>query len=345
MVGGPSGCLDLNYSNPEHPSKRRQKERYDVTPFPSSPTPHSANINSLEASAGLFIPEESTKSKKKNRSETWPIPNDGKSYAYIVDLTGSTMDFKDTNGEPLSMANITKNACTDSWEGHTGAYKNRPTEVAATGSIEGFSPDENMRKTLETDDEGDEKGPSVLSVDQSTITGESLAVDKFIGDTIFFTTSVKHGKCYILITQIARHSFVGKTAALVTGSSEKGHSESVMSSIGTTLLLVVILWVTAVWIGGFFCHVGIATPDNNNLLVYALIFLIIGVPVGLPCVTTTTLAVGAAYLARKNAIVPKLSAIESLAGVDILASDKTGTMTANQLSLHEPWVAEGVDVN
>ena len=86
--------------------------------------------------------------------------------------------------------------------------------------------------------------------------------------------SVKCGKCYVLITQIAGHSFVGKTAALVTGSSEKGHFESVMSSIGTTLLLVVILWVTAVWIGGFFRHVGIATLDHNNLLVYALIFLV-----------------------------------------------------------------------
>ncbi|KIJ23438.1 hypothetical protein M422DRAFT_275978 [Sphaerobolus stellatus SS14] len=191
----------------------------------------------------------------------------------------------------------------------------------------------------ETDDEGDEKGPSVLSVDQSMITGESLAVDNFIGDTC------QARQMHVLITQIARHSFVGKTAALVTGSSEKGHFESVMSSISTTLLLVVILWVTAVWIGGFFRLVGIATPDHNNLLVYALIFLIIGVLVGLPCVTTTTLTVRAAYLARKNVIVQKLSAIESLAGVDILASDKTDTLTANQLSLHESWVVEGVDVN
>jgi H+-transporting ATPase len=79
---------------------------------------------------------------------------------------------------------------------------------------------------------------------------------------------------------------------------------------------------------------------------------------------STTLAVGAAYLARKKAIVQKLSAIESLAGklifsnmqpqlscdshdlgVDILCSDKTGTLTANQLSLHEPFVLPGVDVN
>jgi P-type E1-E2 ATPase len=62
---------------------------------------------------------------------------------------------------------------------------------------------------------------------------------------------------------------------------------------------------------------------------------IIGVPVGLPCVTTTTMAVGAAFLARRKAIVQKLTAIESLAGVDVLCTDKTGTLTANQLSVHE----------
>ncbi len=62
---------------------------------------------------------------------------------------------------------------------------------------------------------------------------------------------------------------------------------------------------------------------------------IVGVPVGLPCVTTTTMAVGAAFLARRQAIVQKLTAIESLAGVNVLCTDKTGTLTANQLSVHE----------
>jgi H+-transporting ATPase len=81
------------------------------------------------------------------------------------------------------------------------------------------------------------------------------------------------------------------------------------------------------------------------LLHFALILLIVGVPVGLPVVTTTTLAVGAAYLAKQKAIVQKLTAIESLAGVDVLCSDKTGTLTANQLSIREPFVAEGEDVN
>ena len=112
-----------------------------------------------------------------------------------------------------------------------------------------------------------------------------------------------------------------------------------------SLLVLVVFFIFIVWIGGFFRGIGIAHPDQNSLLVYALIFLIIGVPVGLPVVTTTTLAVGAAYLARRKAIVQKLTAIESLAGVDILCSDKTGTLTANKLSLNKPYIAPDVDPN
>lgn len=94
---------------------------------------------------------------------------------------------------------------------------------------------------------------------------------------IFFTTAVKRAKCFAIVTATATQSFVGKTAALVTGSKEKGHFERVMSSIGTTLLTLVILWIFVVWIGGFFRSVGIAKPKSNNLLVYALIFLVCAV--------------------------------------------------------------------
>lgn len=120
-----------------------------------------------------------------------------------------------------------------------------------------------------------------------------------------------------------------------------------MNNIGTSLLVLVVVWIIAAWIGGFFRGLQIARPRSSsvNLLHYVLILLIIGVPVGLPVVTTTTLAVGAAYLAKEKAIVQKLTAIESLAGVDVLCSDKTGTLTANQLSIREPYTAEGVDVS
>jgi len=197
----------------------------------------------------------------------------------------------------------------------------------------------------EDDDEGIDKGPAIIACDQSAITGESLAVDKHIGDTVFYTTGCKRGKAYILCTDIAKQTFVGRTAALVLGGEGEGHFQKVMGSIGTTLLVLVLVFVLAFWISGFFRGTGIATPEGANLLDYTLVFLIIGVPVGLPCVTTTTMAVGAAYLAKRQAIVQKLTAIESLAGVDVLCSDKTGTLTANKLSIHEPFTSEGVDVN
>lgn len=204
----------------------------------------------------------------------------------------------------------------------------------------------------EKEDEDDDNieaslGVSLLAVDQSAITGESLAVDKYMTDICYYTTGCKRGKAYGVITATARHSFVGKTAALVQGAQDQGHFKAVMDSIGTALLVLVMFWILAAWIGGFYRHLKIATPQysDNNLLHYTLILLIIGVPVGLPVVTTTTLAVGAAYLAERKAIVQKLTAIESLAGVDVLCSDKTGTLTANLLSIREPYVNEGVDVN
>lgn len=209
---------------------------------------------------------------------------------------------------------------------------------------------EDTLKEKEDDDEGAmeaQLGVSLVAVDQSAITGESLAVDKYMTDICYYTTGCKRGKAYGIVTATARHSFVGKTAALVQGAQDQGHFKAVMDHIGTTLLVLVMFWILAAWIGGFYRHLKIATPEfsDNNLLHYTLILLIIGVPVGLPVVTTTTLAVGAAYLAERKAIVQKLTAIESLAGVDVLCSDKTGTLTANQLSIREPYVNEGVDVN
>lgn len=213
-------------------------------------------------------------------------------------------------------------------------------ETGGDGSTEKKEEDED-------EDEDTHHGIALVACDQSAITGESLAVDKFMGDTCFYTTGCKRGKAYAVVTAHARISFVGRTATLVEGAKDQGHFKAIMNSIGTALLVLVVFWILISWIGGFYHHLKIATPEgeSRNLLTYVLILLVVGVPVGLPVVTTTTLAVGAAYLAKEKAIVQKLTAIESLAGVDVLCSDKTGTLTANQLSIREPYVSEGVDVN
>ncbi|KAI9760847.1 MAG: plasma membrane H+-ATPase [Candelina submexicana] len=178
-----------------------------------------------------------------------------------------------------------------------------------------------------------------LQVDQSAITGESLAVDKHKGDTCYASSSVKRGEAFMVISATGDSTFVGRAAALVNAASGgTGHFTEVLNGIGTTLLVLVIVTLLVVWVSSFYRSNGIST-----ILEFTLAITVIGVPVGLPAVVTTTMAVGAAYLAKKQAIVQKLSAIESLAGVEILCSDKTGTLTKNKLSLAEPFTVEGVE--
>ncbi|EGD92645.1 plasma membrane ATPase [Trichophyton tonsurans CBS 112818] len=178
-----------------------------------------------------------------------------------------------------------------------------------------------------------------LQVDQSAITGESLAVDKHKGDHCYASSSIKRGEAFMVVTSTGDNTFVGRAAALVNAASAgSGHFTEVLNGIGTVLLILVIFTLLVAWVASFYRSNGIVT-----ILEFTLAITIIGVPVGLPAVVTTTMAVGAAYLAKKKAIVQKLSAIESLAGVEILCSDKTGTLTKNKLSLAEPYCVSGVD--
>ncbi|KAK9376028.1 uncharacterized protein V1513DRAFT_423959 [Lipomyces chichibuensis] len=178
-----------------------------------------------------------------------------------------------------------------------------------------------------------------LQVDQSAITGESLAVDKHKGDNCYASSSVKRGEAFMVVTATGDSTFVGRAAALVNkASAGTGHFTEVLNGIGTILLVLVIATLMVVWIACFY-----RTDPIVTILRFTLGITVIGVPVGLPAVVTTTMAVGAAYLAEKQAIVQKLSAIESLAGVEILCSDKTGTLTKNKLSLSEPYTVAGVE--
>jgi len=135
----------------------------------------------------------------------------------------------------------------------------------------------------------------------------------------------------MVVTNTGDSTFIGKSVALVQEAQKGvGHFTKVLQSISTRLLFLVVLTVVIILVVAFYRSLPWRTVGG-----YALAITIIGVPVGLPAVVTTTMAVGAAYLAKKKAIVQKLTAIESLAGVEILCTDKTGTLTRNILSIRE----------
>ena len=167
-----------------------------------------------------------------------------------------------------------------------------------------------------------------LQCDQSSLTGESLAVSKRTGDFLYASSPVKRGTGYAVVAATGSRTFVGKSAKLVSQAGSTSHFRQVLDTIGLTLLVVDIIFVFIIFIQGYYRN-----QELTYILQLTAILTVASVPIALPAVTTTTLAVGAAILAKKKAIVTRLTAIESLAGVDILCSDKTGTLTKNKLTV------------
>jgi H+-transporting ATPase len=175
-----------------------------------------------------------------------------------------------------------------------------------------------------------------LSVDQSSLTGESLPVQKGVEDIVYGNSIVKKGEMLSVVTATGNNTYFGKTVALVAKAQQeqKSHFQKAILSIGNylisiTAVLVVIIVITSLFRG----------DSVSEILRFSLVLTIASIPVALPAVLSVTMAIGAMNLARKQAIVSRLAAIEELAGMDILCSDKTGTLTKNQMGLRtiEPF--------
>ncbi|RKP27234.1 plasma membrane H+-ATPase, pumps protons out of the cell [Syncephalis pseudoplumigaleata] len=172
-----------------------------------------------------------------------------------------------------------------------------------------------------------------IQVDQSVITGESLAARKHLGDAVYSSSTVKHGSALAVVTATGDHTFVGHSAQLVRGSQTEGNFQRIIKRIGYFLIELNVLALFITLINVFYRGI-----DIVQYLRFVLVITVSAVPIALPAVTTTTMAVGAQMLAKKKAIVSRLTAIEALAGVDVLCSDKTGTLTKNKLTVHDPYI-------
>ena len=178
-------------------------------------------------------------------------------------------------------------------------------------------------------------GGDFLQIDQSALTGESLPVNKGSGETAFANTIVKQGEMIAVVTATGLKTKFGKTVGLVAKAELAGrsHFKKMVIKVGDFLILLTLVVIAIIILLGISRH-----ESEIDLLIFALVLTISAIPVAMPAVLTVTMAIGATVLARKQAIVSRLDAIEELAGVDVLCSDKTGTLTQNRMSLAEPWV-------
>jgi H+-transporting ATPase len=170
-----------------------------------------------------------------------------------------------------------------------------------------------------------------LSVDQSALTGESLPVQKKSGEAAYSGSVIQQGEMVALVAATGSETYFGKTARLVSSAKSISHFQKAVLAIGDYLIYLSLFLAAILILVMLFRGAGIFT-----LVQFALILLVAAIPVALPAVLSMTMAIGAVELAKRKAIVTRLEAIEEMAGMDVLCSDKTGTLTKNQLTLGNP---------
>jgi H+-transporting ATPase len=176
-----------------------------------------------------------------------------------------------------------------------------------------------------------------MSVDQSALTGESLPATRNPGDAVFSGSIVRRGQSSALVYATGTKTYFGKTAQLVEQAHTVSHFQKAVLKIGNYLIVLAVCLVATII--GFAIYRG---DPILSTLQFALVLTVAAIPVAMPTVLSVTMAVGARLLAKKQAVVSRLVAIEELAGVDILCADKTGTLTQNKLTLGDPYCVANV---
>jgi H+-transporting ATPase len=189
------------------------------------------------------------------------------------------------------------------------------------------------------------RGPSsvvpsaaTIDVDQAALTGESLPVTMFEKDSVKMGSTVVKGEVEGTVEFTGGETFFGKTASLLQSEPETSNIQKVLISIVSVLTALSCVLCSIVF--AFLLTNG---EGLGGALQFTVVLMVASIPIAMEIVTTTTLSLGSKELSAKGAIVTRLAAIEDMAGMSILCSDKTGTLTLNKMMIqdHTPVYLSG----
>jgi len=169
-----------------------------------------------------------------------------------------------------------------------------------------------------------------LTVDESALTGESLPVEKVAGNIVYSGSIVKKGEMDCVVTNTGSSTYFGKTVKLIEEAKTVSSLQKMVLKVGDYLIILALALATIILLVSFYRQESLMLS-----LKFVLVLIVASIPAAMPAVLSITAAIGALGLAKRQAIVTKLSSIEDLAGVEILCSDKTGTLTKNRLTAGE----------
>ncbi len=172
-----------------------------------------------------------------------------------------------------------------------------------------------------------------LKVDEAALTGESGSVEKKEGDMVFAGTQIVHGKCKAVVTATGMQTKLGQIAGMIQEVEEKTPLQIKISDLAKSLAILALSASTLVFILGM-----IKGAPLGSMLIIALALAVASVPVGLPFTLTLTLAYGMHKMAKQNALIRKMLGVETLGSTTVICTDKTGTLTKNEMTVEKVYV-------
>ncbi|MBM3651267.1 MAG: HAD-IC family P-type ATPase, partial [Alphaproteobacteria bacterium] len=168
-----------------------------------------------------------------------------------------------------------------------------------------------------------------LMADESVLTGESMPVDKDIASDLFSGTLLVRGKGYMEVSRTGADSAMGRLATLIGGiAAGKTPLERRLEKFSGQIAYAILALAAVLTVGGVVVE---GVDRLGHVLLFSVALAVAAIPEGLPAVLTLALALGVERMAKRKAIVRRLSAVEALGSVTVIATDKTGTLTENRM--------------